>query len=918
MFEIAISLLVGGTLGGGVCYALFFKKKVTACAEQDQAADAREVTAGAANEILGRRLRRLELLREINHGVARARDFNQVMELFNDLVPKRCKELGLSHIRLLLPDNDGALTSARTIAEGNPSVELLDSEGNKLLKTAAQQVLTDRSSLFLEDVTSNRLLIDGSSDGEQVLQKVFLIPILSKDESLGVLEVSQQKGAPVMDEADQEFFTLVADQLGNIIENARLITEMSEAEKEAREKESKYRLLAENNTDLIWTVDMIGRYTYLSPSVERMLGYTQEQMRSRAALRALTPGPGAILGDEQLRELGVEPRELRKNQRSQMQHQLERADGTKIWVETRATVVKDQEGNPIGFQGVTRDIEERKRGEMALHASQERFSAIFEDAMDAIFILRNDMSISDVNPMGCHLLRRSKDEIMAITFDEAMLVSSKEEFDLTRPEFKDGVRLEALGVTSTGDLVPVEASIALIETEEEELYLAIVRDISERREASRRQKVMDRRMRGIVDAADELLTSGSQDQIYRQAVELARNRLGLGTCAIFVREGRKIRGTWGIDDEGNAIDRRKQVFEATEDWLELFRPQGKSSTRAVYTTLAIPGETHGALCFPSAEWSIVSQVRNDSNQPVALLVAEAPSHEGREAEDLAEVVAIFCSLLGGIIERRLIEDAIKESEERARRAYQAKQREMDKIAEVHSRLLPSRFEATAGLAFTAQCRPSADVGGDFYLVLPLQDGRVAIAIADVSGHGAKAAVATATSRALIYTALREIKPEEGPSIILSRVSSWLQDQLDVEQFVTVWLGFWDPGTEELVYASCAHHPAVLARPSCELCYLPQDTGLPVGISGVIPDPPPQQSTKLEVGDRIMLYTDGWVESPSTAGETLDGKRFLEFVADAEGQPLEQLTLFLFTQFEHFVANTSISDDVTFLAFDRVE
>lgn len=230
----------------------------------------------------------------------------------------------------------------------------------------------------------------------------------------------------------------------------------------------------------------------------------------------------------------------------------------------------------------------------------------------------------------------------------------------------------------------------------------------------------------------------------------------------------------------------------------------------------------------------------------------------------------------------------------------------------------SRFEDVAGLAFAAQCRPSADVGGDFYLVLPLSDGRVAIAIADVSGHGAKAAVATATSRALIHTALREISPEEGPSIILARVSSWLQDQLDTEQFVTMWLGFWDLGTEELVYSSCAHHPAVLSRSPGELTYLPQETGLPVGISGIDPDPPPQHVINLEVGDRVMLYTDGWVESPSATGEILEGDRFLEFLADAEGQPLDQLTLFLFTQFEHFVANTCISDDVTFVAFDRLQ
>lgn len=914
--SVALAFAAGGLAGGAVYY-------VTVNGRKNSQTDLHEVEATPADEVptgidpvLAKRLRRLELLRELNQKLPRTKGFVDVLKKFNDLVTRHCEDMGLSRIRLLYLDDGGAIGTHLTQVAGHPNIAAIESTKNLALRTAAQQVLSEGESVLLEDQTpENTHTVDGQ---QHAPHRSFLVPVLARGEPLGVLEIEQAENADPLDPADQEFFSLVADQLGSLIENARLIADLSSAEKDARDSENKYRLIAENNSDMIWTVDQIGRYTYLSPAVERILGYTPEEMRSQAALRALTPGPNATLTDHQLRELGIDPRELRRNKNSQMQHRLTRADGTAIWVETQATIIRDENGNSIGFQGVTRDIDERKRGELALLASQGRFKAIFEDAMDAILILRPDQSIVDVNPMGCQLFKRHRDEILALGLGELMMVSEEGGIDLSKPDYFNGKRQEALGVRSNGDLVPIEASIALIETEsDEELFLAIIRDISERRESTRRQKVMDRRMRGIVDAADDLLTCSTTELIYKEAVELAKHRLGLGATAIFLREGGNIRGTWGVNEEGYLVDRRKQKFPATEEWHQVFRPQGKGGSRAVYTRLSVPPDTHGALRFPSEEDSLVAQIRNASQQPIALLVTEAPTTEGRDADDLAEVVAIFSSLLGGIVERRLIEDAIKESEERARRAYLAKQREMDKISEVHNRLLPARFEPASGLAFAAQCRPSSDVGGDFYLVHPLADGRVAIAIADVSGHGAKAAVATATSRALIQTALSEAKPSVGPAQILCRVSTWLQEQLDIEQFVTVWLAIWEPQNSTLIYSSAAHHPAVLAKPTGELRYLPQETGLPVGIAGVDAVKPPEQRLKMSVGDRVMLYTDGWVETQSQNGESLEGDHFLAFLAEAEGQPLDQLCLFLFTQFEHFAANTSISDDVTFIAFERV-
>lgn len=875
----------------------------------------KERAPGRAMEDRGQDLHRLELLRELNASLARSMDFAELVTLFNDLVPRRCSELGLGKVRLLLLDHDGALGAQNQLSQPTPAVELLKSATTKSIHQIATRVLSARRPILVSE-SGAADEVESAYAEEGGFRSALVIPVLAKDESLGVLEIAQSGEGKSLDANDMEFFSVLADQLGAIMENARLITGLRLAEQEARESGKKYRLLAENSRDLIWTIDRQGRYTYISPSVERVMGCTAEELQARAALSALTPGADSLLGEERLRELGIDPVRVHRRGGSLVQHELTRGDGTAIWVETRATVLRDGDKEIAGYQGVTRDIDERMRATMALRASERRFRAIFEDSMEAIFVLRHDQSIADVNPMGCHVLRRGRDEILATSWKEIVLLPDSEKLDLDRPDLDAGTTVEALALRSDGKMLSIEVSVSPFGGDDaERLFLAVLRDISERREASRRQKVMDRRMRGIVESADALIGCSSTSELYRRALELAREKLGLYPCTILCRDGSRIRGTWGFDEDGNSIDRHDLVFPATEEWLQLFgRRAGEA--RAVFTQLSVPTDSKAAISFPSQSWSIASQIRNAANQPVALFISEVYSPDGRDAADIEEVVAIYCSLLGGIVERKLIEDAIKRSEERARAAYQAKQREMDKIAEVHSRLLPSRFEPAGGLHFAAQCRPSADVGGDFYLACPLDDGRVAILIADVSGHGAKAAVATATSRALLQTALREMQPCDGPGIILQRVSRWLEDQLDVEQFVTAWLGIWDPPVSTLTYASCAHHPAVIRRADGVYSYLPQDPSLPVGLSGVEAGRPAEQQCPLAIGERIVLYTDGWVETPAADGRYLEEDAFLDFLAESEGQPLDQISLFLFTNFERFAANTRISDDVTLLVFER--
>jgi diguanylate cyclase (GGDEF)-like protein/PAS domain S-box-containing protein len=142
------------------------------------------------------------------------------------------------------------------------------------------------------------------------------------------------------------------------------ITERRRAEEALRESESHYRLLAENVTDVVWTLDMNLRPTYVSPSVERLSGYTVEEAMTMTLEEVLVPTSFRtvlkVFEEEVAREKEVEKNPLRVRT-----VELEGIckDGSKIWVEVKASFLRDQNGQPVGIWGSGRDITERKQNE---------------------------------------------------------------------------------------------------------------------------------------------------------------------------------------------------------------------------------------------------------------------------------------------------------------------------------------------------------------------------------------------------------------------------------------------------------------------------------------------------------------------------------------------------------------------------
>ena len=191
------------------------------------------------------------------------------------------------------------------------------------------------------------------------------------------------------------------------------ITLQKKAEAALVESEKRYRLITENTSDIIWVMDVeSGRFLYVSPSVERLRGYTVEEVMAEPAFEALTPE-----SREKLNELipkyvaeflsGISKIYIDEIEQS-------RKDGTTVWTETSTRYVNDELTGKLIVYGVSRDISERKAAEAKMRVHELQFQRIIENLPNMLLIFNPDFDILYINRKGLELLRIKQNEVQTL------------------------------------------------------------------------------------------------------------------------------------------------------------------------------------------------------------------------------------------------------------------------------------------------------------------------------------------------------------------------------------------------------------------------------------------------------------------------------------------------------------------------
>ena len=158
------------------------------------------------------------------------------------------------------------------------------------------------------------------------------------------------------------------------------VLERKKSKKDLQASERKYRLLADNVSDVIWTRDMDLQTTYISPSITRLTGYSVEERLVLPIEEVLTPESLEISSKAFLEELALENMEQKELTRSRtLVLEQYRKDGSTFWAEQKTTFIRDQDGKPVQILGVMRDISERKQAEEKIKEYSENLESMVEE-----------------------------------------------------------------------------------------------------------------------------------------------------------------------------------------------------------------------------------------------------------------------------------------------------------------------------------------------------------------------------------------------------------------------------------------------------------------------------------------------------------------------------------------------------------
>jgi len=239
-------------------------------------------------------------------------------------------------------------------------------------------------------------------------------------------------------------------------------------------------------------------------------------------------------------------------------------------------------------------------------------------------------------------------------------------------------------------------------------------------------------------------------------------------------------------------------------------------------------------------------------------------------------------------------------------------RDLEAARYIQTKLLPDPLPEIEGYDLAALIVPNSQVGGDYYDFIPMEEGRLGIIVADVSGKGIGAAILMANIQGLVnaYTYTRkEIKTKDA----MSNINDVLCESTESDKFVTMFCAVLDTKAGKLTYTNAGHNHPFVYRPGRKN---PQELHVGGMILGAIKGASYSEGkAQLKTGDILVLYSDGVTETRNSDGELFGTERLYEIVHEYMQDSLEPLSAQKLLDQIHnvvrdFSASTSFTDDLT--------
>lgn len=239
-------------------------------------------------------------------------------------------------------------------------------------------------------------------------------------------------------------------------------------------------------------------------------------------------------------------------------------------------------------------------------------------------------------------------------------------------------------------------------------------------------------------------------------------------------------------------------------------------------------------------------------------------------------------------------------------------KDLKKARHVQESLLPEKPPEIPGWGLEVVLEPAHETSGDFYDYLALPNGRLGMAIADVTDKGTSAALYMALSRSLWRTyALNH--PTE-PEVAMAKTNQRILADTHGGLFITLFYGILDPADGKFTYCSAGHHPAFLIRTKDGSVEQLERTGIPLGVfNGASWE---QMSVTMEPGDALVLYTDGITDAQNRAEEFFGLDRLRQVLKNLHGKQAREVHQSVLAEVHTWMGNAPQYDDITLMVMVR--
>ena len=336
------------------------------------------------------------------------------------------------------------------------------------------------------------------------LRSLLGVPLVAGGEVVGFLGFESVRREKFWGEKDLLLLEAVGGIIGNSLERQR-------SEAKLRASEEQYRLLVENQGDLVVKVDRGGRFLFVTPSYCSLFGFLEEELLAKPCMPLVHPDDREATG-RALEAVLTPPFKAYLEQRAMTRFGWR-------WLAWLYTAARDSKGGVTAVIGVGRDITERRRAETALRESEERFRTLVEQAADAFFIHDGEGNFIDVNRQACESLGYSREELLRLSVKDLDQTCQPDRVGAVWAKMSPGapVTLQGTHRRKDGSTFPVELRLSLIESRNTRFIFALARDVSERMRAEEALKEALAEAEEARDKIDGILNSVADGVIVTDA-----------------------------------------------------------------------------------------------------------------------------------------------------------------------------------------------------------------------------------------------------------------------------------------------------------------------------------------------------------------------------------------------------------------